>query len=73
MSKKVKKIDPSETEGGTKLSPLDLNKIRFSDRHTVLTPDQLENRDVDSQPNVDSQPTGDSKSAPVTNPGASAI
>ena len=34
---------PVVGEGITKLTPLDLNAIRLDVRHTILTPDYLEN------------------------------
>ena len=38
----MKRIVKPELTDAKVLSPLELNKYRFSDKHTVLTPDQLE-------------------------------
>ena len=40
--KAMKRIVKPELTDAKELSPLELNKYRFSDKHTVLTPDQLE-------------------------------
>lgn len=40
--KVMKRIVKPELTDAKVLSPLELNKYRFSDKHTVLTPDQLE-------------------------------
>lgn len=38
----MKKIPHVEIKDAVKLSAMDLNKIRFSEKRTVLTPDVLE-------------------------------
>lgn len=39
--KRPKTIPRPEFAASEKLSPLELNKIHFGDRHTVLTPERL--------------------------------
>lgn len=38
----MKKIERADIKNAVKLSAMDLNKIHFSDRRTVLTPEVLE-------------------------------
>ncbi|MCM1521543.1 MAG: hypothetical protein NC039_02690 [Muribaculaceae bacterium] len=40
--KKPEKITPPAIEGAVTLSSLDLNKMRFSEKRTILTPELLE-------------------------------
>ncbi len=42
MMKKVKTIQRPDIAGACVLTAAQLNKYRFSDRHTVLTPELLE-------------------------------
>ncbi len=42
MERKVKKIERAELAGAVKLTALEMNGMHFSAKHTVLTPELLE-------------------------------
>ncbi|MDE5805861.1 MAG: hypothetical protein K2H58_06330 [Paramuribaculum sp.] len=42
MMKRIKQISRPQLSSARRLSPLELNRIAYEERHSVLTPAQLE-------------------------------
>lgn len=42
MMKRPLQIAPPELKSARRLSPMELNGVKFTDRHTLLTPELLE-------------------------------
>lgn len=63
MAKKtVKQIEMPEFTSATKLTPLQMNKLKCSPKHTVLTPELLDRMAAQEQNQTQTQ----SDSTPVT-------